>query len=85
MISLSNITVSFAHLDLMSDVSFVLNRRDRVALVGKNGAGKSTLLKIMAGILEPTSGTVVRSGDLKSATCRNKWPTHETNRYWRKP
>ena len=65
MISLSNITVSFAHLDLMSDVSFVLNRRDRVALVGKNGAGKSTLLKIMAGILEPTSGTVVRSGDLK--------------------
>ena len=65
MISLSNITVSFAHLDLMSDVSFSLNRKDRVALVGKNGAGKSTLLKIIAGVFEPTSGTVVHSEDLK--------------------
>ena len=65
MISLSNITVSFAHLELLSDVSFSFNRKDRLALVGKNGAGKSTLLKIIAGLFEPTSGTVVHSEDLK--------------------
>jgi len=43
---------------LFSDVSFVINERDRIALVGKNGAGKSTMLKILAGIKTPTAGTV---------------------------
>ncbi|MDD3944058.1 MAG: ABC-F family ATP-binding cassette domain-containing protein, partial [Bacteroidales bacterium] len=65
MISVSGLQVSFAHRELFSDVSFTVNQRDRIALVGKNGAGKSTLLKIMAGLLEPSSGTVVRSADCR--------------------
>ncbi|NLA15478.1 MAG: ABC-F family ATP-binding cassette domain-containing protein [Bacteroidales bacterium] len=66
MISLSNIHVSFAHKELFSDVSFHINPRDRIALVGKNGTGKSTLMKIITGLQEPTSGAVVRDMRLKS-------------------
>ncbi|HPV88352.1 MAG TPA: ATP-binding cassette domain-containing protein, partial [Bacteroidales bacterium] len=65
MISVSNIHVSFAHRELFSDVSFTVNRRDRIALVGKNGAGKSTLLRIIAGLQEATSGNVVHSADIR--------------------
>lgn len=65
MISVSGINVSFAHMELFSDVSFTISRRDRIALVGKNGAGKSTLLKILAGLQEPMSGNVVRSADTR--------------------
>ena len=43
---------------LFEDVSFVINKKDRIALVGKNGAGKSTMLKILAGLQQPTSGNV---------------------------
>ena len=45
-------------LPLFEDVSYVINKKDRIALVGKNGAGKSTMLKILAGIQQPTSGVV---------------------------
>lgn len=58
MISIDNLTVEFGVKPLFSNVSFVVNDRDRIALVGKNGAGKSTLLKIICGLQQPTSGNV---------------------------
>ena len=58
MISVEGLKVEFGVKPLFTDVSFVINSRDRIALVGKNGAGKSTLLKILAGIGTPTSGNV---------------------------
>ncbi len=58
MISVENLTVEFGTRPLFHDVSFVVNDRDRIALVGKNGAGKSTLLKILCGEQRATSGTV---------------------------
>ncbi|MDD6594162.1 MAG: ABC-F family ATP-binding cassette domain-containing protein [Bacteroidales bacterium] len=61
MISVENLSVEFAARPLFQGVSFVVNPKDRIALVGKNGAGKSTLLKILAGLQQPTSGTVSTS------------------------
>jgi len=58
MISVEGLKVEFGVKPLFSDVSFVINERDRIALVGKNGAGKSTLLKILCGQQQPTAGTV---------------------------
>ncbi|MDH6356448.1 ABC-F family ATP-binding cassette domain-containing protein [Parabacteroides sp. PF5-9] len=58
MISVEGLTVEFGGFTLFDDVSFVLNKKDRVALVGKNGAGKSTMLKIFAGLQLPTSGNI---------------------------
>ena len=58
MISVENLSVEFSARPLFTDVSFVVNKKDRVALVGKNGAGKSTLLKILAGLQLPTGGQV---------------------------
>jgi ATP-binding cassette subfamily F protein 3 len=58
MISVENLKVEFGVKPLFRDVSFVINDRDRIALVGKNGAGKSTMLKILCGIQRPTEGTV---------------------------
>ncbi|MCF0199184.1 MAG: ABC-F family ATP-binding cassette domain-containing protein [Bacteroidaceae bacterium] len=58
MISIDNLSVEFAAKPLFSGVSYVINDRDRIALVGKNGAGKSTMLKIIAGLQQPTGGTV---------------------------
>lgn len=58
MISVDGLKVEFGVKPLFTDVSFVINERDRIALVGKNGAGKSTLLKILAGINTPTEGRV---------------------------
>ena len=49
MISIDNLTVSFGGWDLFSDISFLINPKDRIGLVGKNGAGKSTLLKVITG------------------------------------
>lgn len=63
MISVENLKVEFSAKPLFSDVSFVINDRDRIALVGKNGAGKSTLLKIIANEQQPTDGKVGRSSD----------------------
>ncbi|MBO5612765.1 MAG: ATP-binding cassette domain-containing protein [Prevotella sp.] len=58
MISVEGLTVEFSSKPLFSNANFVVNDRDRVALVGKNGAGKSTLLKLICGIMQPTSGCV---------------------------
>ena len=58
MISIDGLTVEFGVRPLFKDVSFVINERDRIALVGKNGAGKSTMLKILCGMQKPTSGVV---------------------------
>ena len=58
MISVDGLTVEFGGSALFSDVSFVINEKDRIALMGENGAGKSTLLKILAGVREPSRGKV---------------------------
>lgn len=58
MLSVDGLAVEFGGTTLFSDVSFVINDNDRIALMGKNGAGKSTLLKILAGVRKPTRGTV---------------------------
>jgi ATP-binding cassette, subfamily F, member 3 len=58
MISIDALAVEFSGSTLFSDVSFVINENDKIALMGKNGAGKSTLLKILAGIDKPTKGNV---------------------------
>ena len=58
MISVDGLAVEFGGTALFSDISFVINEKDRIALMGKNGAGKSTLLKILAGARQPTRGKV---------------------------
>ncbi|WP_346713764.1 ABC-F family ATP-binding cassette domain-containing protein [Mediterranea massiliensis] len=58
MISVEGLKVEFNATPLFEDVSYVINKKDRIALVGKNGAGKSTMLKILAGLQHPTAGTV---------------------------
>ena len=58
MVSVDGLTVEFGGTTLFKDVSFVINEKDRIALMGKNGAGKSTLLKILAGVRQPTRGSV---------------------------
>ena len=63
MISVENLTVSFGGQNLFNDISFLINPKDRIGLVGKNGAGKSTLLKVLIGEQPATSGAVTRNGD----------------------
>lgn len=63
MISIDGLKVEFGVKPLFSGVSFVINDRDRIALVGKNGAGKSTMLKILCGMQKPTAGTVAVPND----------------------
>ncbi|WP_321520106.1 ABC-F family ATP-binding cassette domain-containing protein [uncultured Bacteroides sp.] len=58
MISVDGLTVEFGGTTLFKDISFVVNEKDRIALMGKNGAGKSTLLKIFAGVRQPTQGKI---------------------------
>lgn len=58
MISVDGLTVEFGGTTLFKDISFQINEKDRIALMGKNGAGKSTLLKILAGVRQPTRGKV---------------------------
>lgn len=60
MISINNLSVEFSAKPLFDNINYVINKKDRIALVGKNGAGKSTMLKIIAGLQQPTGGTVAR-------------------------
>ena len=64
MVSIEHLSVEFSARPLFTDVSFVINPKDRIALVGKNGAGKSTLLKIIAGMQQPTHGNVSLQRDV---------------------
>ncbi len=64
MISIQNLSVEFGSVPLLDSINFVINKRDRIALVGRNGAGKSTMLKIIAGLQSPTGGTVAQPTDV---------------------
>ena len=64
MISIEGLSVAFGGNTLFDNITYVINKRDRIALVGKNGAGKSTMLKIIAGLQAPTSGRVNMPKDL---------------------
>ena len=63
MVSINNLSIEFSARPLFSDISFMINPTDKIALVGKNGAGKSTLLKILAGEQSPTSGNISKPSD----------------------
>jgi ATP-binding cassette, subfamily F, member 3 len=59
MVSVEQVSLNFGGFDLFKEISFIVNPRDRIGLVGKNGAGKTTMLKMMAGIQQPTAGNIV--------------------------
>ena len=65
MISLNNLCVRFGGFELFSGVGFMINKKDRIGLVGKNGAGKSTLLKIICGIVNPSEGNISCSPEIR--------------------
>ncbi len=64
MVSIQNLSVEFSAKTLFDNINYVINRRDKIALVGKNGAGKSTMLKIIAGLQKPTGGQVAAPQDI---------------------
>ena len=64
MISVNNLTIEFSSQVLFDNINYVINPKDKIALVGKNGAGKSTMLKIIAGLQTPTSGSVAIPSDV---------------------
>ena len=64
MVSVQDMSVSFGSFDLLMDISFLINDKDRIGLAGKNGSGKSTLLKIIAGSQSPSSGKVDMSDEV---------------------
>ena len=64
MISIQNLSVEFSAKSLFDNINYVINKKDKIALVGKNGAGKSTMLKIIAGLQNPYSGCVAKPNDI---------------------
>jgi ABC transport system ATP-binding/permease protein len=74
LVSLERVSVAFGHLPLLDQVSLLIDRRERVALIGRNGSGKSTLLKIIAGDLQPDSGSVWREPALRVARLEQDVP-----------
>ena len=81
MISVDGLTVEFGGTTLFSDISFQINEKDRIALMGKNGAGKSTLLKILAGVRQPTRGKVTAP---KPFSKKPRWLLHTYVKWKRK-
>ena len=77
MVSIDGLAVEFGGTTLFSDISFVINDKDRIALMGKNGAGKSTLLKILAGVRQPTRGKVSAPKDTVIAYLPQHWMTED--------
>ena len=65
MVSIENISMEFSARPILNDITFLINKRDRVALIGKNGAGKTTLLRLIAGEEEPTSGRISKDKELR--------------------
>ncbi len=64
MLSIEHLTIEFSSKPVLEDISFLVNKKDRIALVGKNGAGKTTLLRLIAGEQQPTAGRISRDADL---------------------
>ena len=64
MVSVEHLSIEYSSRPILDDITFLINPRDRVALVGKNGAGKTTLLRLLAGVETPTSGRINKMGDL---------------------
>lgn len=64
MISIQNLSMHFTGQDLFTDINFLIREKDRIGLVGKNGAGKTTLIRMIAGLEQPTHGSVVMSDDV---------------------
>lgn len=78
MVSIQNLCVEFSARPLLDDISYVINRKDKIALVGKNGAGKSTMLKIIAGLQKPTSGHVSVPQDITIGYLPQQMQTSDT-------
>ena len=64
MISVEHLSIEYSSRPILDDITFLINPRDRVALVGKNGAGKTTLLRLLAGVETPTSGRISKMSDI---------------------
>ena len=64
MLTVDHISMEFSARPVLDDITFLINRKERVALVGKNGAGKTTLLRLIAGEYQPTSGRIAREADM---------------------
>jgi len=78
MISINNVTVSFGGTDLFSSISFMINKRDRIGLVGRNGAGKSTLLKVILGERVPDGGMVAIPSEVTLGYLPQQMKVHDT-------
>ncbi|TLX76598.1 ABC-F family ATP-binding cassette domain-containing protein [Labilibacter sediminis] len=82
MVSVNQLTVEFGGFFLFKDVTFLVNPKDKIGLAGKNGAGKSTLLKILAGIQNPSSGTVSCPKDVRIGYLPQHMKHNDTGTVW---
>ena len=64
MLSIEHLSMEFSSRPVLDDITFLINRKERIALVGKNGAGKTTLLRLIAGEYQPTSGRISKESDM---------------------
>ena len=71
MVSVEQLTVEFGGRPLFDSISFLVNPKDKIALVGKNGAGKTTLLRLFAGQQQPTHGNIIKPKELTLVICRS--------------